>query len=47
MVINMLMTSAARYKRAIQPLVSCSIDFYVRIFVRVVDSAAQVKFNAR
>ncbi|KAJ9052153.1 RNA methyltransferase tRNA(m5U54)methyltransferase, variant 3 [Entomophthora muscae] len=46
MVIHMLMTSAARYKRAIQPLVSCSIDFYVRIFVRVVDSASLIKFNA-
>ncbi|KAI0216498.1 RNA methyltransferase tRNA(m5U54)methyltransferase [Massospora cicadina] len=46
LVIHLLMSSAARYKRAIQPLVSCSIDFYVRIFVRVVNSAAQVKFNA-
>jgi hypothetical protein len=26
---------AARYKRAIQPLLSLSIDFYVRLFLRV------------
>ncbi|KAK2195574.1 bifunctional S-adenosyl-L-methionine-dependent methyltransferase superfamily/tRNA methyltransferase [Babesia duncani] len=28
-------TSAARYQRIIEPLVSCSADFYVRVFVRI------------
>ncbi|CAG8478534.1 7350_t:CDS:10 [Funneliformis caledonium] len=40
-----LSTCAARYQRQIIPLVSCSIDFYIRVFVRVVISAAEVKKN--
>ncbi|KAG5460707.1 MAG: LOW QUALITY PROTEIN: tRNA methyltransferase, partial [Olpidium bornovanus] len=46
-VLNTLQTSAARYKRCIVPLLSCSIDFYVRLFVRVFDSAGEVKKAAR
>lgn len=34
---------AARYKRYILPLLSLSIDFYVRVFVQVFTSAAEVK----
>lgn len=36
-------TAAARYKRYIVPVLSLSIDFYVRVFVRVFTSPAQVK----
>ncbi len=36
-------TAAARYKRYIVPVLSLSIDFYVRVFVRVYSSPAQVK----
>ncbi|GAB5592984.1 RNA methyltransferase tRNA(m5U54)methyltransferase [Umbelopsis nana] len=43
LVLSTLQTSAARYGRYIEPLASCSIDFYVRLFVRVYDSPAQVK----
>ncbi len=32
-----------RYKRHIQPLLSVSVDFYVRVFVRVYTSAAAIK----
>ncbi|KAK9806734.1 hypothetical protein WJX72_000916 [[Myrmecia] bisecta] len=37
---------ANRYKRHIVPVVSLSIDFYVRVFVRVYTSAAAVKDSA-
>ncbi|KAG0363250.1 RNA methyltransferase tRNA(m5U54)methyltransferase [Podila minutissima] len=43
LVLNTLSTSAARYKRHIVPLVSLSIDYYLRVFVRVYTSAAEVK----
>ncbi|KAL6773730.1 hypothetical protein ACKKBG_A22240 [Auxenochlorella protothecoides x Auxenochlorella symbiontica] len=39
-------TAAARYKRHIVPLVSLSIDFYVRVFVRVYTNANEVKNSA-
>ncbi|PLW07282.1 hypothetical protein PCANC_23867 [Puccinia coronata f. sp. avenae] len=42
-VVHTLASSGARYGRQVQPLLSLSIDFYVRIFVRVYDSAAEVK----
>lgn len=35
--------SANRYKRHIVPMLSCSIDFYVRVFVRIYTSAAECK----
>eukprot|EP00887_Chlorella_sp_A99_P005640 scaffold1.g5640.t1 len=41
-----LATHAARYKRYIVPVLSLSIDFYIRIFVRVYTSAAEVKAGA-
>jgi tRNA (guanine26-N2/guanine27-N2)-dimethyltransferase len=34
---------ASKYKKYIQPLISFSIDFYVRVFVRVFSSASKVK----
>ncbi|KAH9946046.1 N2,N2-dimethylguanosine tRNA methyltransferase [Epithele typhae] len=45
LVLHSLATAAARYGRSIQPLLSLSIDFYVRVFVRVQHSAAEVKRN--
>ncbi|KAH8900037.1 N2,N2-dimethylguanosine tRNA methyltransferase [Thozetella sp. PMI_491] len=38
-------TAAARYGLAIEPLLSLSIDFYIRVFVKVKKSAADVKFQ--
>jgi tRNA (guanine26-N2/guanine27-N2)-dimethyltransferase len=46
LVLQMLQTSAGRYKRYIVPLVSCSIDFYLRVFVRVYTSPQGVKKSA-
>ncbi|KAL1927537.1 hypothetical protein VTP01DRAFT_3774 [Rhizomucor pusillus] len=42
-VLQTLQTSAGRYRRHIVPLMSCSIDFYLRVFVRVYTSPAEVK----
>lgn len=42
-VIYALASSGARYGKQIVPMLSLSIDFYVRIFVRVYDSPAEVK----
>lgn len=38
-----MQTHAARHKRYLVPIVSLSIDFYVRIFVRVYTSPATVR----
>jgi tRNA (guanine26-N2/guanine27-N2)-dimethyltransferase len=46
LVLHAIATSAARYGLAIEPLLSLSIDFYVRLFVRVRRSPAEVKFLA-
>ncbi|KAI0324526.1 N2,N2-dimethylguanosine tRNA methyltransferase [Cubamyces sp. BRFM 1775] len=43
LVLHTLSTSAARYGRYIQPLLSLSIDFYVRLFVRVFTAPVEVK----
>jgi tRNA(guanine-26,N2-N2) methyltransferase len=43
LVLGCLQTHASRYKRYIVPLLSCSIDFYIRIFVRVYTSPQEVK----
>ncbi|KAI9905589.1 hypothetical protein PsorP6_014229 [Peronosclerospora sorghi] len=43
MVLQTLETTANRYARHIVPLASCSIDFYVRVFVRVYKSPVNVK----
>ncbi|KAJ1339821.1 N2,N2-dimethylguanosine tRNA methyltransferase [Batrachochytrium salamandrivorans] len=37
--LHSIQSTAAKYRRSIEPLLSCSIDFYVRVFVRVRDSA--------
>ncbi|KAL8688700.1 MAG: hypothetical protein Q9218_005458 [Villophora microphyllina] len=44
LVLNAIATTAARHSLAIEPLLSLNIDFYVRLFVRVRKSAADVKF---
>jgi tRNA (guanine26-N2/guanine27-N2)-dimethyltransferase len=46
LILNGLAMSAAKYGLAIEPLLSLSIDFYARTFVRVSRSPAQVKFVA-
>lgn len=46
LILHAIATSAARYGLAIEPLLSLSIDFYARVFVRVYKSAADVKFLA-
>ncbi|KAJ2931359.1 hypothetical protein H1R20_g5737, partial [Candolleomyces eurysporus] len=43
LLLNTLSTSAARYGRYITPLLSLSIDFYIRVFVRVDTSPSEVK----
>lgn len=45
--LHTLSTSGARYGRYIQPLLSLSIDFYVRIFIRVQSSPTEVKKISR
>ncbi|KAI0172279.1 dimethylguanosine tRNA methyltransferase [Hypoxylon sp. FL1284] len=44
LILNGLASTGARYGLAIEPLLSLSIDYYVRIFVKVRKSPAQVKF---
>ncbi|KAJ5295106.1 hypothetical protein N7508_009927 [Penicillium antarcticum] len=46
LILNSLAMSASKYGIAIEPLLSLSIDFYARVFLRVYRSPAQVKFNA-
>ncbi|KAF2457923.1 S-adenosyl-L-methionine-dependent methyltransferase [Lineolata rhizophorae] len=46
LILHAIATSAARYGIAIEPLLSLSIDFYARVFVRVRRSPADVKFLA-
>ncbi|KAJ7097891.1 tRNA methyltransferase [Mycena belliarum] len=43
LVLHSISTSAARYGRYIQPLLSLSIDFYVRLFIRIKTSPLEVK----
>lgn len=45
-ILNAIATSAARYGIAIEPLLSLSIDFYARLFVRVRKSPVEVKLLA-
>lgn len=45
LVLHAIESSAARYGLAIEPLLSLSIDFYIRVFVRVRKSPASVKFQ--
>ncbi|KAJ5885340.1 hypothetical protein N7495_009850 [Penicillium taxi] len=46
LILNSIAMSAAKYGLSIEPLLSLSIDFYARVFVRVYRSPAQVKFTA-
>ncbi|KAJ5692046.1 hypothetical protein N7462_001469 [Penicillium macrosclerotiorum] len=46
LILNSLAMSAAKYGMQIEPLLSLSIDFYARVFVRVSRSPVNVKFNA-
>ncbi|KAI1265634.1 N2,N2-dimethylguanosine tRNA methyltransferase [Xylariaceae sp. FL1019] len=46
LILQTIASSAARYGLAIEPLLSLSIDYYVRVFVKVTKSPAQVKFLA-
>lgn len=46
LVLHMISNTAARYGIAIEPLLSLSIDFYVRLFIRVKKSPSLVKYNA-
>ncbi|EDO18215.1 hypothetical protein Kpol_543p45 [Vanderwaltozyma polyspora DSM 70294] len=43
LVLNLLSQSAAKYKKTIEPLLSLSIDFYVRVFIKVKTSPINVK----
>ncbi|MCJ1329208.1 RNA methyltransferase tRNA(m5U54)methyltransferase [Thelotrema lepadinum] len=45
-ILHTIATSAARYGLAIEPLLSLSIDFYVRIFVKIRRSPEEVKLLA-
>lgn len=44
LILHAIASSAARYGLAMEPLLSLSIDFYARVFVRIHKSAADVKF---
>ncbi|KAL9638871.1 MAG: hypothetical protein Q9164_001278 [Protoblastenia rupestris] len=46
LILHAIATAAARNGIAIEPLLSLSIDFYARIFVRIHRSPAEVKFLA-
>lgn len=41
--LSSLESHANRYRRYIVPLICCSVDFYIRLFVRVFTSAQEVK----
>ena len=46
LILHAISASAARYGLAIEPVLSLSVDFYARVFVRIYKSAAEVKFLA-
>ena len=46
LLLHAIASSAARYGLAIEPLLSLSIDFYARLFIRVRKSPAEVKYLA-
>jgi tRNA (guanine26-N2/guanine27-N2)-dimethyltransferase len=46
LILHAIASSAARYGLAMEPLLSLSIDFYARVFVRIHKSPADVKFLA-
>ncbi|KAG2382245.1 hypothetical protein C9374_005447 [Naegleria lovaniensis] len=43
MLISSVQNSASRYKRYVVPVLSLSVDFYVRVFLRVYSSSEKVK----
>ena len=43
LVLNLLSQSAAKYKKTVEPLLSLSIDFYVRVFIKVKTAPIEVK----
>jgi tRNA (guanine26-N2/guanine27-N2)-dimethyltransferase len=45
LILHAIETSAARYGLAMEPLLSLSIDFYSRVFVRIRKSPSMVKFQ--
>ncbi|KAF7560623.1 hypothetical protein G7046_g3543 [Stylonectria norvegica] len=46
LVLNAVATSAARYGLSIEPLLSLSIDFYTKFFIKITKSPQAVKFLA-
>ncbi|KAL9086920.1 MAG: hypothetical protein Q9165_006926 [Trypethelium subeluteriae] len=46
LILHAISSAASRYGIAVEPLLSLSIDFYARLFVRVKQSPADVKFLA-
>lgn len=46
LILHAIESAAARYGLAMEPLLSLSIDFYIRVFVRIRKSPASVKFQA-
>ncbi|KHN98057.1 N2,N2-dimethylguanosine tRNA methyltransferase [Metarhizium album ARSEF 1941] len=44
LILNAVATSGARYGIAIEPILSLSIDFYTKVFIRVTRSPSAVKF---
>ncbi|MDI1486111.1 MAG: RNA methyltransferase tRNA(m5U54)methyltransferase [Ramalina farinacea] len=46
LILHAIATAAARYGISIEPLLSLSIDFYARVFVRIHKSPAQLKMLA-
>ncbi|CAD7944173.1 unnamed protein product [Amoebophrya sp. A25] len=47
LLLNALASTAARHQRVIEPLLSASMDFYIRVFVRIRDSPLQTKDLAK
>lgn len=43
MILLLIQTTCARYNKYMEPLLSASIDFYSRVFVRVRTSGAERK----
>ena len=46
-VLSSLESHANRYYRYIVPLLACSVDFYMRVFVQVFSSPSEVKRSSR
>lgn len=46
LILGTIASAAARYKKAIEPVLSLSIDYYFRVFVRITTSPLKVKLLA-